>query len=70
MNNAQASVQVLEENLNQFYFVLPMPPDLSQVQLTDEQLEDVAGGWPGQGVITEIREAGKGLGEAISKNWF
>jgi hypothetical protein len=70
LNNPNANLQILEENVNQFYFVLPMKPNLSEVELNEEQLESVAGGWPGQGVITEIREAGKGLGEAISQNWF
>ncbi len=38
------TVQVLEENPNNLYFVLPTRPDLSAAELSDEQLEAVAGG--------------------------
>ena len=41
---AEINVQVLEENSTNLYFVLPIRPDLSEVELSDEQLEAVAGG--------------------------
>jgi hypothetical protein len=34
----------MEENSTNLYFVLPMHPDLSGAELSDEQLEAVAGG--------------------------
>lgn len=40
------SVRVMEENPTNLYFVLPMRPDLSGAELSDEQLEAVAGGSP------------------------
>jgi Nitrile hydratase, alpha chain len=42
----QVNVHVIEENLTNLYFVLPVCPDLSNVELSDEQLEAVAGGGP------------------------
>ena len=41
---AEMNIQVLEEDFSNLYFVLPMRPDLSKVELSDEQLEAVAGG--------------------------
>ncbi len=41
---AEVSVRVMEENPTNLYFVLPMRPDLSEVELSEEQLEGVAGG--------------------------
>ncbi|MBD2243790.1 NHLP leader peptide family RiPP precursor [Nostoc sp. FACHB-888] len=41
---ANVSVKVVEENPTNLYFVLPMRPDLSGAELSDEQLETVAGG--------------------------
>ncbi len=38
------TIQVLEENPNTLYFVLPVRPDLSSTELSEEQLEAVAGG--------------------------
>jgi hypothetical protein len=40
----EVSVRVMEENSTNLYFVLPMHPDLSGAELSDEQLEAVAGG--------------------------
>jgi Nitrile hydratase, alpha chain len=40
----EANVCVHEENVTNFYFVLPMRPDLSGAELSDEQLEAIAGG--------------------------
>ncbi|MBD2001714.1 MULTISPECIES: NHLP leader peptide family RiPP precursor [Cyanophyceae] len=56
---AQVSVQVLEENPTALYFVLPMCPSK---ELTEEQLEAVAGGFP---VVSDIFNAGKDLGDTI-----
>ena len=41
---SEMGVQVLEENPTTLYFVMPMRPDLSEAELSDEQLEAVAGG--------------------------
>lgn len=40
----EVNVQVLEENPTSLYFVLPMRPDLSRSELSEEQLEAIAGG--------------------------
>ncbi|WP_208346021.1 NHLP leader peptide family RiPP precursor [Aetokthonos hydrillicola] len=37
-------VNVLEENPTTLYFVLPMRPEISGQELSDEQLEAIAGG--------------------------
>ncbi|MBC6430117.1 NHLP leader peptide family natural product precursor [Nostoc sp. HG1] len=57
---AEISVQVLEENSTTIYFIVPVRPNLSQ-ELTEEQLETVAGG----GIIGDIYNAGKDLGDTI-----
>jgi Nitrile hydratase, alpha chain len=41
---AEANVRVLEENSTNLYFVLPKRPNLSGADLSDEQLEAIAGG--------------------------
>jgi hypothetical protein len=41
---AEVNVNIVEENNNNIYMVLPKRPDLSQEELSDEQLEAVAGG--------------------------
>jgi hypothetical protein len=38
------TVQIKEESPSNLYFVLPMRPDLSAAELSEEQLEAVAGG--------------------------
>lgn len=60
---AEMSVQVLEENPNTLYFVLPMYPTSSK-ELTEEQLETVAGGLEIPG-FSDIYNAGKDLGDTI-----
>ena len=39
----EMTIQVLEENPNTLYFVLPIRPDISSSELSEEQLEAVAG---------------------------
>jgi len=41
---AEITVQVMEETPTELYFSLPMRPNLSGAELSDEQLETVAGG--------------------------
>jgi hypothetical protein len=41
---AEVTVQVLEESPNKLYFVLPNRPQEAQSDLSEEQLEAVAGG--------------------------
>ncbi|MBO3458659.1 NHLP leader peptide family RiPP precursor [Aetokthonos hydrillicola Thurmond2011] len=40
----EIKVQVLEENPTNLYFVLPMRPEIPGQELSDEQLEAIAGG--------------------------
>jgi len=66
---AEMSVQVLEENPNTLYFVLPVRPN-SPKELTEEELEAVAGGEiniPGFG---DIYNAGKDFGDTIYDSIF
>lgn len=42
---ANADVRVFEESANSFYVVLPAPVAESGSELTEDQLEAVAGGW-------------------------
>jgi hypothetical protein len=46
---AGLQVKVVEESADTFYLVLPAKPDRAPVagQLTDKQLDAVAGGWSG-----------------------
>ncbi len=41
---AKVNVHVMEEDSTNLYFVLPSRPNLSNTELSDEQLEAVAGG--------------------------
>jgi len=41
---AEVNVHVMEEDSTNLYFVLPARPDLSNAELSDEQLEAVSGG--------------------------
>lgn len=58
---AETNVQVLEENPINLYFVLPMRPNLSEVELSEEQLEAVAGGATPVAVATIAVKAGAAL---------
>jgi hypothetical protein len=68
---SEIGVQVLEENPTTLYFVLPTRPDLSGAELSDEQLETVAGGATPSVVVTVLGSAfalgvADGVGEKIS----
>jgi len=41
---AEIKVQVKEENPTSLYFVLPIPPEIPGQEISDEQLEVIAGG--------------------------
>jgi hypothetical protein len=58
----EMSVQVLEENTTTLYFVLPMRLNLSGAELSEQELEAVAGGFIPVG---EIYNAGKDFGDTI-----
>jgi hypothetical protein len=65
--SSQKKIEVLEEKPNTFYFVLPISPDLSKAELSDEELEVIAGGiFGGLGdAVTAIYETGKDFGDTI-----
>jgi len=65
---AEVTVRVLEENPTTFYFVLPMRPDLSGAELSDAQLEAVAGGFTPAVAIGTALGAGAALGY-IEDHW-
>jgi Nitrile hydratase, alpha chain len=60
---AEANVCVHEENVTNFYFVLPMRPNLSGAELSDEQLEAIAGG------ITPGLVVAGAVGVGMSLGW-
>ncbi len=65
---SQKRIEVLEEDFNTLYFVLPTSPDLSKIELSDEELEVVAGGgfFDGLGdAFTAVYDAGKDFGDTI-----
>ena len=62
----QTNVQVLEENLSTLYFVLPMRPDLSAAELSEEQLEMIAGGGL-EAAWESIYNTGKDLGQTLAE---
>ncbi|MBD2243787.1 NHLP leader peptide family RiPP precursor [Nostoc sp. FACHB-888] len=60
---AEVNVRVLEENPTTLYFVLPIRPNLSGSELSDAQLEAVAGGvTPGALAVTIAANMGAALG--------
>jgi len=64
---AVVNVHVMEEDSTNLYLVLPARPNLSNAELSDEQLEAVAGGtldFVGQ-VYTEIKDLGSEIYKAI-----
>jgi hypothetical protein len=61
---AEINVQVLEENPTTLYFVLPMRP--ISTELTEEQLETVAGGLEIP-VLGEIYDKGKDFGHTVGE---
>ena len=58
---AEVSLKVMEENPTNLYFVLPMRPDLSGAELSEEQLEAVAGGSTTACLVTGAVIAGSGI---------
>ncbi len=68
---AEVSVRVLEENPTTLYFVLPMRPELSGAELSDEQLEAIAGGsTPGCVATAIVTAAGVGASLGYIENHF
>ncbi|MBD2243788.1 NHLP leader peptide family RiPP precursor [Nostoc sp. FACHB-888] len=64
---SEVKVQVLEENPTTLYFVLPVRPNLSGAELSDEQLEAVAGGTsPGTFAIGVLASAASAAADKIS----
>jgi hypothetical protein len=64
----QKRIEVLEENPNTLYFVLPISPDLSKTELSDEELEVIAGGgfFDGLGeAFSTVYNTGKDFGDTI-----
>jgi hypothetical protein len=69
----QLNIEVMEEDANTLFITLPMRPDLSGLELSDQELEAVAGGLTpgiaaGVGIIAGL--AGAGIsGVNASKEW-
>lgn len=62
---AQVNVCVMQEDSTNLYFVLPARPDLSNAELSEEQLEAVAGG--AFGFIAQTYKELKDFGSEIYK---
>ncbi|MEM7593393.1 MAG: NHLP leader peptide family RiPP precursor [Cyanobacteria bacterium P01_A01_bin.83] len=60
----EVSVQVLEENATTLNFVLPMAPQTQDSEISEEQLEAIAGG---KGIVVELAKESFKMGtSAIS----
>ena len=58
------NVQVVEEDASSLYLVLPMQPDLSTDEVSEEELEAVAGGGRIGKIVKAARNGGKAVGDA------
>lgn len=58
------NVQVVEEDADSLYLVLPMQPDSSTEELSEDQLEAVAGGRGIGGLVKAVKNGGKAVGDA------
>jgi hypothetical protein len=59
----EVEIRILEENLTTLYLVLPMKPVVANdEELSEEQLEAVAGGWSGCVVTKNTKTIFTGLG--------
>ncbi|BAB73725.1 NHLP leader peptide family RiPP precursor [Anabaena sp. FACHB-709] len=67
----EINVHVVEENDSNFYFVIPARPNLEDVELSEEQLEAVAGGSLGdiftfvEKTYDRLKDFGKEIYKAI-----
>lgn len=65
----QLNVRVMEEDTTNLYFVLPARPDLSNAELSEDQLEAIAGGNPFQfvsDVYGELKDFGGEIYKAVT----
>jgi hypothetical protein len=64
---SQVNIKILEENPTTLYFVLSKSPDLSKAELSNEQLETVAGGiFSGLGeAFSTVYDKGKDFGDTV-----
>jgi hypothetical protein len=64
---SHVNVQVLEENPTTFYLVLPQPPGTSGMELSEEQLEAIAGGsWLNVDIKGTLQDIGEGVSSAYN----
>lgn len=61
---SQVNVQVLEENPTTFYLVLPQHPGTSDMELSEEQLEAIAGGGWNIDIKGTLQDIGEGISSA------
>jgi len=70
---AEVNVQVMEENPTSLYFVIPMRPEIPGQEISDEQLQAIAGGGLASQIGASLVVAASAFavsaaGEALSKN--
>jgi hypothetical protein len=67
---ADVNVQVLEENPTTIYLVVPLDPDISSMELSEEQLEAIAGGggvWPWDKIVENADKVAKAFIDTADK---